>query len=179
MVLCPGLSAYTTEKTLDSNTAYYQGESLNYVIYAPAGFKMILEEAGSDGYSCAFVPEDESFEDADIMIGVNFYKIRGLDFNDAITQDTLSVREHFGESVTIRPVDSVFAASGSAIPTFYINNQRLFLPNVMISYFNGTTEMIIFELVISESVPRFKAEEIYISVLERFKALPIRQLGAR
>ncbi len=166
-----------TETDLDSNVAFYEGESFNYVIYPPDGFRMVTDEAAYDGYSFAFVPEPSTYDSSDIMIGVNIFKIRGLDFNDMVKQDTASIREHYGANMLIRPVDSVFSGSGDILPTFYIDNREIFIPNVMISYYNGKTEVLIFELVISEGTTRFKAEDLFIACLKEFKAMPVGELG--
>ncbi|RME26639.1 MAG: hypothetical protein D6800_06115, partial [Candidatus Zixiibacteriota bacterium] len=53
---------------LDSNVAYFAGEQLDYIIYAPPGFRMVTEEAKRDGYSCAFIPEDQTYDTANIFI---------------------------------------------------------------------------------------------------------------
>jgi hypothetical protein len=183
LILMAGLEsslfANSQQTPTKSNAAFYEGESLNYVVLPPDDFKMISDEAIIDGYSFAFVPRQSSYEEADMMIGVNIYKIRGMAFEEALRQDTISVRKHYGERALIRPVDSIFTGSGEIIPTFYIDDKSRFIPNVMIAYFDGSTEMLIFELVITERVARFKAEKIFITCLKEFKALKIGELGGK
>jgi len=110
---------------------------------------------------------------------VNIYKIRGLSFEDVLTQDTVSLRKHYGDSLNIWEVDSVTTATGDMMRTFYVNDKRRFIPNVMISYFDGKTELVIFELIISERVLRVNAEDIFIDSIRRFKALKRGELGSR
>jgi hypothetical protein len=168
---------YAPESTLDSNIAFYEGEKLNYVIYPPDGYHLMIDEAANDGYSFAFVPRGTTYDSAKVMIGVNIYKIRGMDFKDVLREDTAALRQHYGENVAIRPLDSVVDYSGDLYTAFYIDNKDAFIPNVMIAYFNGGSEMLIFELVISEDALRFKAEDVFISCLERLKAMPVGELG--
>jgi hypothetical protein len=162
---------------VDSNAAFYEGEKLNYVIYPPDGYKMVDYPAVQDGYSFAFIPRGQDYEDADLMIGVNIFKIRGMTFQEALAADTASVHKHYGANTVIWTVDSVFIRNGETIPTFYINDTTGFIPNVMMSYYDGNTEMVIFELVITDRVARFKAEEVYVECLERFKVLQVGELG--
>ena len=136
-------------------------------------------EATADGYSFAFVPNGQRYDSAEVTIGVNIYKIRGLVFRDVIARDTTALRQHYGKNVSIRPVDSVFAASGQAVHTFFINDTTRFIPNVMISYVDGRTEMLVLELVIAERAARVKAEDAFMQCLARLKALPIGQLGQK
>ncbi len=161
----------------DDNTAFFEGERLTYVIYPPGDYRMIIDQASDEGYSFAFIPPESEYAAAELMVGVNIYKIRGMSFEDALAQDTAGLREHYGEEVSIRVVDSVFTGSGEIIPTFYVDDKKAFIPNVMISYYDGTTEMLIFELIISPTVVRFQAEEVFIECLEHFKALPMGDLG--
>ena len=164
---------------LDSNVAFYEGETLNYVVYPPDGFGMLIDEPTRDGYSFAFVPEGVGYDTADVLVGVNIYKIRGLKFDDVLTEDTLNIRSHFGDDVLIRPVDSVMAWYGDLFTVFYIDLKQAFIPNVMIGYFDGGTEMLIFELVISEKAVRPQAEAQYIQCLQKMKAMPLGELGAK
>jgi hypothetical protein len=179
LCLVPAQAALPSDSSsfTDDNTAFYEGEKLTYVVYPPGNYHMIIDQASDEGYSFAFIPPKTDYEAAELMVGVNIYKIRGISFEDALAQDTAGLREHYGEGVSIRAVDSVFTGSGELIPTFYIDDKKTFIPNVMISYYNGTTEMLIFELIISPTVVRFRAEEVFMDCLERFKALPVGDLG--
>ena len=165
------------ESTLDSNTAFYEGESLNYVVSPPDGYRMVDWEATGDGYSFAFIPKAQPYEEADLMIGVNIFKIRGLTFDEVVSGDTVALREHYGREISIWPVDSVYTASGQTVPTFFINDPARFIPNVMISYVDGQTEILVFELVISDRVARVRAEDAFIECLEKLKVLPAAELG--
>jgi len=176
---CAAGVAAEPQFTLDSNTAFYEGETLNYVVYPPEGYRMVDWEATADGYSFAFIPKAQTYDEADLMIGVNIFKIRGLAFDEVITNDTVAVREHYGDNVSIWPVDSIFASSGQTIPTFFVNDPSRFLPNVMISYVNGESELLVFELVITERAVRMKAEDVFIECLEKLKVLPAAELGYR
>jgi hypothetical protein len=177
LLLAAGSAQADIEPVLDSNTAFYEGETLNYVIYPPEGFRMVDWDATADGYSFAFVPEDAVYEEADQVIGVNIFKIRGLAFEDVVTSDTAAVREHFGDEIAIWPVDSVFSASGQLLPTFYFNDPSRMLPNVMMAYVDGQTELLVLELVITDRATRLFAEDAFMECLRKIKVLPSAELG--
>src|SRR5512138_716679 len=89
-------TASDTTPILDSNSAFYEGETFNYILHNPAGFTMNSNEAVREGYSFAFVPDSQLYRKADILIGVHIYKIRGMTFATALTADTANMREQFG-----------------------------------------------------------------------------------
>ncbi len=172
-VLLAGLSSSASEAEfgLDSNTAFYEGEALTYTMSPPGGLRLVTDYARLDGYSLAFIPEDQPYDSATVIIGFNIYKIRGMTFPEAITADTIAVREHYGANLILTAVDSVFNATDQLMTTFYLDNKTRFIPNVMMSYFDGGTEMVVFELVITLGVTRVEAEETFLQSIERFKAL--------
>jgi SAM-dependent methyltransferase len=108
---------------------------------------MVIEEAKADGYSFAFVPRDEAYDDAGSLIGVNIYKIRGLSFKQALAQDTIAVRKHYGKDTELRRVDSVFSAGGVEIPTFYLATKTVY-SDCDDCYFRRGAVMLIFELIL-------------------------------
>ncbi len=162
---------------LDSNTAFYEGESLRYMIPAPRHFKMVTDEAANDGYSFAFIPKAEQYDSASVMIGVNIYKIRGMKFENVIAGDTTSLRQHYGPSVAIRPVEPLTSYTMDPLTTFYLNVDHGFIPNAAMAYFDGGTEIVIFELVLTEDVLRFKAEELFVDCVKHFRPLKQGTLG--
>jgi hypothetical protein len=173
------LAGSKPEKGLDRNTAFYKGETLNYVIYPPDGFQMVDWEATGDGYSFAFIPAGQEYDHADLMIGVNIFKIRGLKFLDVVARDTAAVHKHYGKRASIRTVDSVFAASGQAVSVFFVNDTSRFIPNVMLGYVDGRTEMLVFELVITDRVVQVKAEDAFVQCLRRLRVMPLGELGQK
>lgn len=162
---------------LDSNTAFYEGKTLNYIIHPPNHFKMVDWDATADGFTFAFIPKNQSYDEADFMIGANIFKLTDLSIDEVIARDTIALRKHYGDNVSIWPVDSIFTASGYEVPTFFINDPEIFLPNVMISYVNGETELLIFELIITDRAVRMKAEDAFIECLSKLKVLPSAELG--
>ena len=170
-----------TLMTLDSNTAYFEGKIKDYIIYAPDGFKMLAKEAVTEGYSLAFVPETDRYDSCGMFITVTSYNLdhkekNGRTFANILTHDTADIRSHFGENIIIEPYDSVFNATGDTVHTFYLNNKTGFIPNIMISYYDGSTEMLIFELLISNGYPQILAEGIYLETIRKFKVLTRGQL---
>ncbi|MFZ1682681.1 MAG: hypothetical protein WAU88_00990 [Candidatus Zixiibacteriota bacterium] len=164
---------------LDSNTAFYEGENLRYILPSPPGFKMVTDEAINDGYSMAFIPNEVPYDSATIIIGINIYKIRGITFDSVIANDTTGLRKHYGKNLSIRSVLPLRADTGDPLTTFYLEADRTFVPNRVMAYFNGGTEMVIFELVISPDILRFQAEKIFADVVHSFRPLKRGTLGQK
>ena len=171
-VLVSMSSAAPPVYVLDSNTAFYEGEIHAYVASPPTGFKLVTGDAIDDGYSFAFIPESQAYDSADVHIGVTILKLGENRFDSVVAADTSQVREHYGDGVTIRTVDSLFNFHGAHVPTIYIDDKARFISTVMVSYCDGGSEIVIFELNIVEGgLPRFLAESVYTQCLHRFKML--------
>ncbi|MEE8405032.1 MAG: hypothetical protein V3S17_06550, partial [candidate division Zixibacteria bacterium] len=169
---CP----HAEEVALDSNTAFFEGEKYNYIIYPPDGFQLITDEVKSAGYSLAFVPEGQLYDSADITIDINIFRFKKKKnkvdfFSELIKDDTLQIRKHYGKTLLIRPVDSVFNKDGKLLPTFYFSDSTRFIPTVMMSYFDGAHEVLIFELTIKRLQPKFVAEQKFTECLGKFRTL--------
>lgn len=169
------LSVTVSGSELDSLTnkraAFYEGESLDYVIQPPPGFRMVGQEAIDDGYSFAFVPDSSEYDGSAVLIGVNIFKIQDVTFEEVVTHDTTSMRHHYGDSLIIWEVDSVTIGDADPVKTFYLNDRTRFIPNVMVAYFEGGAEIVIFELIIAEQVLRVTAEESFLACLQFSKVL--------
>ena len=169
-------SSYADEVALDSNVAFFEGEKYNYIMYPPDGFQLITDEVKSAGYSLAFVPEGQLYDSADITIDINIFRFKKKKnkvdfFSELIKDDTIQIRKHYGKTLIIRPVDSVFNKDGKLLPTFYFNDSSRFIPTVMMSYFDGAHEVLIFELTIKRLQPKFVAEQKFTECLGKFRTL--------
>jgi hypothetical protein len=178
LTVSAGPNAAPTERA-DSNNAFYAGETFDYVLKAPAHFKMITGAARQDGYSFAFIPDSCAYQTANLVIGVNIYKVRGLAFANVLANDTSSIREHYGPDLVLRPLDSVRNGSGDLMTAFYLDNKKQFIANVMTAYYFGSTELLILELSIAPGTVRPEAEKAFIRCLELFTATKRGQLGAK
>lgn len=165
--------------SLDSNTAFYEGEHFDYVMSPPNGFRMVTYKAKFDGYSFAFVPEEDLYDSAKVLIGVHIYKIRGLSFTEALTSDTIAITKHYGASASLREIDPIPLKTGGSAHAFYFDSRAGFIPNVMIAYFSGETELIVYELVIQPAARKVWAEERFVDAVGQFKALKRAELGQR
>ncbi len=171
-LIAPSALAEDSQYALDSNVAFFEGQSRSYVIRAPRNFVMLIDEAGYDGYSLAFVPAKEDYATASTTVGVTYYELGENKFADALNADTAALRNHFGPGLVMRPVDSVRNFAGEALITFFLDDKSRFVPAVMVAYYDGGTEMLIFELSITEDgLPRFVAEGLFTECLTRFKVL--------
>jgi hypothetical protein len=171
-LVCSSAVLASEEFVLDSNTAFFEGEVYNYVIPAPRGFRMVVDTAMNDGYSLAFTPEDEPYDQASMMIAVSLLRTKGGSVEDVILADTSAARQHFGEDMVCWPVDSVRCFSGETLKGFFFDNKSQPQSLVMMSYFDGGSDVVVFELHVAEnSLPRFQATEIYTRCISLFKAL--------
>ena len=171
-----GLNAQELDSTIfDDNTAFFEGEVYSYLIPPPSDFIMNSTEATDEGYSFAFIPKDDEYVGASIIIGINIYKIKeeskNITIDEILSADTSAVREHFGKGVVISEVEPIQTLTSDKMRTVYLNDDEHFLPNVMISYLNGQTEILIFELTITEDTPKFIAEKKYLECLNKIKVL--------
>ena len=122
------------------------------------------------------MPEGQLYDSADITIDINIFRfkqrINKVDFfSELIKDDTLQIRKHYGKTLLIRPVDSVFNKDGKLLPTLYFNDSTRFIPTVMMSYFDGAQEVLIFELTIKRLQPKFVAEQKFTECLGKFRTL--------
>jgi len=174
--LATAATAQEADSTLDNNTAFFEGETVSYIISPPSGYVMVMDDAIADGYSFAFIPDGENYDSATVRIGIHIFRIKEeqkskFTIDDVISEDTSGIREHFGPSIIIREVDSVITKSGFAVRNFFLNDTTVFIPNVMMSYLHGGSEILIFDLSIILDYPRFMAEQVYMECLENLKVL--------
>ncbi len=166
---------FATPSLTDSNVAFYEGIELSYIFRAPGDLILLIDEPIRNGYSLAFVENNLTYDLSEIRIDITIIDVKNSfkDFNLSkfISAELKEIKMHFGELSEISFVDSVLSRSMEKIPTFFINNPGLFIPNVMIAYFSDDQELIIFELSIKEGYPRFEAEKIFIQLLQEFKSL--------
>jgi len=162
--------------TVESNVSVFEGEEYAYVIYPPAGYQLITDEAADAGYSMAYIPRGHSYDNAKVVIDINIFKMTDNTADDAfvtglVADDIMQLKKQYGKGLTVRPVDSVYNANNMLLPTFYFNDTTKFIPTVMLGYFNGKTEIIIFQLSINKVQPRFEAEEVFLECVNSFKSL--------
>ncbi len=162
----------TEQYVVDSNAVLFEGDSLNYILLPPPGFKLETAAAQGDGLSLAFIPDADTYDSAAALIGLTFMRLGPNAFGTVVEVDTTAIRRHYGEAVSITLVDSIANFHGERVKTFYIDDDRDFIPTVMVSYYDGGHEILIAELVVSETgLPRFMAEELYVSCLQRFRVI--------
>ncbi len=170
------LSASEADSLYENNTAFYEGKTYNYIISPPVDFQMNTVESTDDGYSFAFIPNGENYSEASVIIGINIFKIKenrnnSFSLEKLIEGDTTAIRKHYGKDIQISEVKAIQSATTDTMRTFYFNASKTILPNVMMSYLDGKSEILIFDLSISDKTVRFKAEKIYLECLQRIKAL--------
>lgn len=167
------ISADDADSLFDKNTAFYEGTTYNYIIAPPKGYQMNSDESSDDGYSFAFIPIGEKYNDASVIIGINIFKIKDNAFTleMLIKDDTTAIRKHFGKEIEISEVEPIQTATTDKLRTIYFNSKSGIIPNVMMSYFDGKSEILIFDLTITDKIPRFQAETIYLECIQKIKIL--------
>lgn len=166
------LAVSAQEYVLDSNTAFFEGEVYNYIVPAPRGFRMVTEPALADGFSLAFIPENESYDSASVTITVSYLKLGTAAIEDVITADTSAARKHFGNEMVCWAVDPIRGFNGEVLRAVFFDNKSEFIPLVMMSYFNGRSDVVVFELYLAANkLPRHQATEIYTKCISLFRAL--------
>ena len=171
-----GVAGSGNSSHLDKNVSVYEGQEYAYVIYPPNGYQVINDEAIAAGYSFAFIPMGQKYKSASVAIDVNILRLEKARADNAymidfIKEDIKQLKKHFGRGLTIRTVDSVFNDNRQMMPTLYVNDTGRFIPTVMLSYFNGVSEIVIFQLSIRENQLRSQAEEVFLNCVEAFKSL--------
>lgn len=178
-LLCLAANSISSPRStdfLDKSVSMFEGQEYAYVIYPPNGYQLVTDDAKAAGYSLAFIPLGQSYKNASVTIDVNIFRVEKAKADNAymidfILDDINQLKKHFGKRLVIRTVDSVFNANKQMMPTLYVNDSSRFIPTVMLSYFNGKSEIIIFQLTIGRTQPRFEAEEIYLACINAFKSL--------
>ena len=69
------LKAQNDSNGIDDNTAFYEGVDKNYIIPPPRDYKLEMAASRNDGYSFAFVPEDTTYQHAEVIIGSNIFNV--------------------------------------------------------------------------------------------------------
>jgi len=163
--------------------AYFEGDSLSYIISPPDGFKMVLDEAQADGYAMAFIPVTSGYDSAQIVITADIFSYAGKQagpvFREFVTSDTIAMRKHYGPSLALSRVDSIYTSNGTELQVYFMEDKSRFISNVMLAYLFGGSELFAFELSIRENFPRFEAEEKFIECLEQIKVLVKGELGEK
>lgn len=187
ILVAAGLNPYADllEPPIDSSTAYYEGRELGYVFPAPPRFRLVIEEAAAtDGYSFAFISDTAGYAGADVIIGVTILANHDEEttpppLEEFLTLDTAGMRSFYGEALKMWPVDSVLNRGRELLPSVYLTADREHIPTVMVSYYDGGTEVIVFELIVSGRFASFKALPIYEKAVGRFHVLKRATLEAR
>ncbi len=181
--LLPAVTAAAAEDSTvtDTNAVFFEGVDYSYVLAPPGDFQSLIKESMREGYSAAFVPDGQVIDTADVIIGVNFFRLTedapDRFLSQLMSEDTAAIRAYFGEGLKIYSIDSMVSATGLKVGGFFFNDPSRFIANVMLAYFDGGSEIITFELIIDEDFPRFRAEELFVETIERFRPLRKGTLG--
>lgn len=133
------------EVVADSNTAYFSGERYDLVISAPRGYQLVTTDAQSEGYACAIIPVDESYATASHVLGIHFFRIRGMSFERAVTQDTANLRQLFGKAFTMNAVNSLPFMTGDSLAVVKLGGANAPMSADFFGYFDAGSDMLIVE----------------------------------
>lgn len=168
-------SGFFDDTLAGNNSAFFEGDSLSYVLTAPPKYRMVIDEAAKQGHSLAFIPGDQPYDSARVMIAVSILSNpdggKTLPLEDFILADTAAISRHYGPGLTISKVALTDRVDDKGIVSFYLNDKTRFVPDVLLSYFASGTEILAFQLSIREGFPRFEAEKAFVECLGKFRIL--------
>lgn len=169
--------ATAQDEVTDDNSAFFKGQNQSYVFYAPPGCQLLIEEPGFEGYSFAYVPEGQKFENSDFLVTITIYTLYVDDFAGVLESDTIAMHQHYGKTAQIQRVDSLTNKPIKKLRTFALTDTEGFLPTQMVSYFDGGDEIVIFEANASSSKYVEKALSTFENLLTGFRTLPRKELS--
>ncbi len=168
-------SGFAGDTLSGDNSAFFEGDSLSYVLSAPPDYRLVIDEAAKQGFSLAFIPVSAVFDSARVMIAVNILSNpdggKAPPLADFILADTADIASHYGPGLTISKVALTDKIDDKGIISFYLNDKTRFIPDVLLSYFSGGSEILVFQLSIREGFPRFEAEKAFVECLSEFRTL--------
>jgi hypothetical protein len=168
-------SGFSGDTSAGDNSAFFEGDSLSYVLSAPPECRLVIDEVAEQGYSLAFIPEGRPFDSAQMMIAVSILSNpdggKTLPLADFILTDTAAVTRHYGPGMAVSRVALTDKIDDKGIVSFYLNDKTRFVPDVLLSYFSGGSEILVFQLSIREGFPRFEAEKAFVECLSKFRIL--------
>lgn len=156
---------------LDSNTAIFEGATHTYLFSPPPGFRLETDSSAYDGYSFAFIPDSAEYSSSPVTVGINIFRLENAQVDDVIDADTAAIRSHYGHDLIIDPIDPPKMPVSLPTRMFYLNNMDRFIPNVMVAYIDGGTELIVVELTIAPAQLRTMAETAFLSCVEQLRTL--------
>ncbi len=186
----PGPSAPpNVPDTLPGDTIYYDGVDHSFMFVAPQGWTIDTTNAYFDGYTAAMFPGSESYFNATKQILVWVLDLDSLTFDEFITRDSLHLNktkgilfynryplhdpahrqkvleQKFGLSKAIEP-------DASRIDTCIVlelNDPGGKSKDAMIAYGNAGSEIVVFQLNISNRLDLGIAQRAFEKVLDSFK----------
>lgn len=173
--ITPVPSGFASDTSSGNNSAFFEGDSLSYILSAPEKYRLIIDEAAKHGYSLAFIPEGVAFDSAQVTIAVNILSDpdggRTVPLSDFILTDTVAIAHHYGPGLTISKVALTDKVDNKGFKSFYLNDKTRFVPDVLLSYFSSDSEILVFQLSIRDGYPRFEAEKAFVECLSKFRIL--------
>lgn len=149
LILVTPATFATAQEFPDTNYAFYEGRTYSYIMEAPEGWVVDLENSYEDGFTAALYPEGESYFDAYVIIFIWIFKNDTLSIREFISADSLNyLRDN--EYLEFRRSDSIATAEDSYATILETEDPGAESTIAAVGYIDAKTEIIIYELNISE-----------------------------
>lgn len=179
----------TPSDTLPGDTIYYDGTDHSFLFAAPLGWVIDTTNAYFDGYTAAMFPANESYFNATKQIFVWVLDLDSLTFEEFITADSLHLHKtkkmlfrdryplgdpnneqrRLQRKFGIKSEDAYDTTQVDTCIVLEINDPGGVSREAGLAYFNAGSEIVIFQLNISERFHVGLAQRAFEKVLKSFK----------
>jgi hypothetical protein len=163
-------SAAIGQEIPDSNYAIYAGEKFFFIMAAPDGWNLALEEAQASGYSAAFYPSESEYLSAKQIIYIWIFKKDSLTYNEFVSADSSNylLRD---DSIAFIAGDSMHINDSIMIKILDFRDPGGYSMLAKVAYIDMISEVVVYELNIANREGFIEAENKFIRALRKFSIL--------
>lgn len=147
LILC--LSVVFSQESEEPDQAYYEGRTYSYLFEAPEDWILDIDNAYEDGYTAALFPEEQTYTYSDMTILIWVFKNDSLSFGEFVTADSAYYLKR-NDGLQFRKTDTLFVDDGIRAIVMEADDPGAESSIAMIGYIDVRTEVVIYELSISE-----------------------------
>ncbi len=152
---------------LDSNYAFYEGQTLSYLLEAPEDWVLNLDDANFDGLSACFYPDDMTYFDNKLCIKVWIFKLDSLSFDEFISSDS-SYYLNTVEDIEFKNPDTLKITEKQIAVILRVKDPGALYTLAAVAYIDAVSEIIIYELNISGRQFDLVSQVKFKEALEKF-----------
>jgi hypothetical protein len=166
LVFAGGFCAVNARELDDTSYAYYEGKTFSYFFEAPEGWILNLEDAYAEGYTAAMYPEGQEYSNSKAIIYVWIFENNDYDFAGFISADSAHYAKK--DKAEFLRTDTLELESGDIAIILEVDDPGGASKLAMIGYVDAVTEIIIYELRITDRVYFAEADGKFREALTRF-----------